>query len=226
MAYKEEITTEEVLDAVPESGLVKPKWMRQYLKLTSNNIATYKTRGLKPDSKGFWNLREVCQFIVSGSKGQTRPDRKAAAAEILKMLKGESTKSVGTSLVFENMNEGLEGSLSRARQMEKHVSMQAQELADDPILLANHLKTWKDVQDLLRKHESESLAILERQDELVPRDYVHSFFNKRVTPAISKLRSVPEQIIDDILEQDDRSVILEIMEKAIDKALEDVSKQK
>lgn len=225
MAYSEEISTKDALDAVPEDGMVKIKWLKVYLRLTSNNLSTYKTRGIKPDEKGWWNLREVCQFILQGGKGQTRQDRKAAASEILKKLKGISTDMVGTSLVFENMDEGLEGSLSRARQMEKHVSMQAQEIADDPILLANHLKTWKDVQDLLRKHEAESLSILEKQQYLVPKDYIHEFFNTKITPTVSKLIAVPEQIIEDILEQDDRTVILEIMEKAIHKALEEVSQK-
>ncbi len=225
MAYKEDITSDSVLPQVPEDGLVKPKWLRQHLKLTSNNLSTYKSRGIMTDQDGFWNLREICQFLVTNPKGQCREDRRIVATEILKKIKGVSTEHAGLSLVFENMDEGLEGSLCRARQMEKHVSMQAQEIADDPILLASHLKTWKDVQDLLRKHESESLAILEKQKHMIPKEEVYEFFNTKVTPTVTKLRSVPEQIIEDILEQDDRTVVLEIMEKAIDKALEEVSKK-
>ncbi len=225
MAYKEDITSDTVLPAVPEDGLVKPKWLRLHLKLTSNNLATYKSRGLKPDENGFWNVREICQFLVTNPKGQCREDRRIVATEILKKIKGVSTENTGLTLVFENMEEGLEGSLCRARQMERHVSMQAQEIADDPILLAAHLKTWKDVQDLLRKHESESLAILERQEHLIPKEEVHEFFNKKVTPTVTKLRSVPEQVIEDIMEQDDRTVVIELLEKAIDKALEEISRK-
>lgn len=205
--------------------MVKPLWLRKHLKLSSNNLTTYKSRGLVPDKDGLWNLREICQFLVNGTKGKQREDRQAAAVGILKFLKGNDDPEEPASMVFENMSEGLEGSLARIRQMEKHVSMQAQSLASDPILLANHLKTWKDVQVLLRNHESESLAILERQEHLIPKEEVHEFFNKKVTPTVSKLRSIPEQIIDDIMEQDDRTVVMEIMEKAIDRALEEVARK-
>ena len=87
------------------------------------------------------------------------------------------------------------------------------------------MKAWKEIQDLLRKHEAESLAVLERQEHLIPKEAVHEFFNKKVTPTVSKLRSVPEQVIDEVMEQDDRTQVLEILEKAIDKALEEVSKK-
>jgi hypothetical protein len=213
MAYKEAIDTDEILDQIPENGLVKPKWLRANLKLTSHNLTTYKSRGLKPDEKGFWNLREVCQFIAEGGKGQNRPDRKAAAVEILRRMKRNAAEdNPDVALVFDNLNEGLEGSLSRIRQMEKHFSLQVQEMAGDPICLANALKAWKEIQDLLRKHESESLAILERQRILIPEAEVHDF-------------SVPDQVIDELMEQDDRSAVLEILEKALHKALEEVARK-
>jgi hypothetical protein len=37
--------------------------------------------------------------------------------------------------------------------------------------------------------------------------------------------SVPDQVIDELMEQDDRSAVLEILEKALHKALEEVARK-
>jgi DNA repair ATPase RecN len=223
MANVGEIRTDELIQKIPESGKVKAAWLRANLKLGSGNLTTWKSRGLKPDENKLWDLRGVCQFIIKGGKGQDREDRKAAAVEIMKHLNGGAKESTPKVLYFENMEEGLEGALSRVRQLEKHMSIQAQDFSNDPILLANHLKALKDVQDLLRKHEAESLTILERQKSLIPKEEVHNFFNSKITPTVANLRAIPDQVIDHIMEQDDRTLVLEKLEKAIDKALEGIA---
>lgn len=254
MPYKHQINIDQALQDIPEDGMVKPRWLKQHFKFTSNNMATYKSReNFKKSDNGDFCLKEVCQFILGNSRGQSREDRRVLAVKILQHLSGEVIhtpkatplrKSISTKravrpvedeeefeheapptpvLRFKNSDEGLEASLSRTRQMEQHVSMQAQEIAGDPTILAIHLKTWRDIQDLLRKHESECLIILEKQKHLIPKEEVYEYFNKKINPTVAKLRALPVKIIDKLMDQDDRTKAVGILEKEIDKALEEIS---
>lgn len=214
---------QQIIEDLPEDRRARPKWFLTNLGITNNNIHTMKTRGLDQGRDGMYDVRDMCEYILSHNTGRMCKERVAACTSLLKHFKGGDVSAPESTLVFENTGEGIESSLARLRQLEKYQAMEVQDNASEPSLFANAVKNWNLSLELLRKCEADCLKIMEQQKFLVPQDEVSDFFSKKITPTVNKLRSIPDQIIDDVMEQDDKSVVMDIMEKAIDKCLEEIA---
>lgn len=204
-------------------AIVTAKTLGLLLNINRDLVSNWHTRYKEtfPRCKGRYDLEKTCKFVLSlGIRRGKSEETRARAQEILKLF---GVVPEGQPEFKMPEGQGIEAALERIRVTEKHMAGKVQESVGDPATFKIVMKNWQDVVDLLRKTESEALVILEKQKITVRLDEAIAIYNKGIATAQTRLRALPAAVASD-LEDQDVITIQEILEREIDRALEDISK--
>lgn len=211
---------------IPEErpAIVGAKTLAELLGIKTDLIGDWHRRHKDafPRCKGKYDLEMSCKFVLGLGvrRGKSKETRERAQL-ILNMVTIQEEK---TDPKFHMPGgKGIEAALERIRETEQHMASKVREVSEDPALFKVALKNWQDTVELLRKTEADALAILEKKKVLVRLDEAVALYNKGISTAQTRLRALPAAVASD-LEDQDIITITEILEREIDRALEDISK--
>ena len=220
---------------LPENPILSNKEVTILLGLTSASLSNWKNRkskdgyALKSLPNGKYNLVDVANFITRRTtKGKHDPTLRPKAQEIIDFYGQKDPPPTKPTVLDEKPTEepkgdlGIEHALQRVQKTEVILAQKVEEAYNDPGNLVVAISNWNKILEILRKTETDCLKVMEEKGVLVRIDDVVELYNKGVLPVKTRLQQIPSSIAVDLVDQD-RATIEEILEKAIDRALEGIA---
>lgn len=215
---------------LPEDPIISRLDATALLGLTTASLSNWKNRRSKDSAvlkmlpDGRYDLRDIANFILKRTtKGRHDPTLRPKAKQILAFYPPqEGTPSKVTVAEPTSKDLGIEHALKRVQSVEVELAKKVEEAYLDPGELVVAITNWNKILEILRKTETDCLKVLEEKKVLVRIDDVREIYDKGILPAKTKLRQIPSVIAQDLVGLD-RADIEELLEREIDRALEDVS---
>jgi hypothetical protein len=215
---------------LPEDRLVEKKKVVELFATTQSSLNAWLYKGsatagkleIEPDGK--IDLLKAANYIMRRSrKGRGQKQLMGIAQQIKNHYKKpDDSKKLNTKKSEHLGEKGIEHALARIQDTEVQLAQIVQDNKDDPNALANDLRNWNNILEILRRTEVDALKVMEEKRQLIRLDEAKALYDKGILPVKTRLMALPVQLASQ-LEDQDAPTIQKMLERAIAKTLTDIS---